>query len=100
MASALQDSGLGNIISLGGGFFVFFGIILLLFGVLTFFIGLGLWKGQNWARIVSIIFGCTNILTGAYSVVLGNYSAVIGFLLNLIIVVYLLLNKDVKSAFA
>jgi hypothetical protein len=43
-------------IPVGTAALIFSGIIFILFAVLDFYIARGLWKGQNWARILVIIF--------------------------------------------
>lgn len=85
---------------LGSGFFVAVGIILIGLGALSIFIGRGLWKGKNWARITAIIFSVLGILSGLYSVVKGNYFSLLGLLINLLIGGYLMFNSSVKSAFS
>ena len=85
---------------LGSGFFVVVGIIFIGLGALSIFVGRGLWKGKNWARIIAIIFSVLGILSGLYSVVNGIYSSLFGLLINLLIVGYLMFNSSVKSAFS
>lgn len=41
--------------NLGIAGLIFFGLVLFGFAVLDFFIGKGLWKGQNWARIITLV---------------------------------------------
>ena len=86
---------------LGGALFVV-GIILVGVGVLGFFIGRGLWKGKNWARITAIVlaligFVLTLIAVIGGSLVVGN---VISLVVDGVIAGYLLFSKSVKQAFA
>ena len=85
----------------GAGIIIFFGIILLGLGVLDFFIARGLWKGQNWARILLIIFMILGIVYALGILFIGQ---VIASLLNIVIDVligwYLIFNKNVKKFFA
>lgn len=85
---------------LGSGLFVVVGIVVIGLGVLSIFIGRGLWKGKNWARIVAIIFSVLGILSGLYSIVKGSYSSLLGMVINLVIGGYLMFNSAVKSAFS
>ena len=56
IAKSLGPLGVGFLGSLISGLAIFLGIILLAFSILDFFIGRGLWKLQNWARILVAIF--------------------------------------------
>jgi len=58
-----------------GGFPMVAGIVLLALGVVGIFVGLGLWRHQNWARIVTLIFAVLLLL----SLFSGNFlGAIIG----------------------
>lgn len=69
------------------------------FGVLYIFVARGLWKGQNWARILAIILSGQLILIG---LPFFSFSPFKLFLLavNIPIVWYLAFSPEVKSAFA
>jgi hypothetical protein len=86
--------------ALAGGLFIVMGIIILPFAVLFFFIGRGLWKGQNWARIVSIVFAAIGLASGIFSLIAGDSLSLGGILINGLIGWYLLFNVKVKEAFA
>jgi len=86
---------------LGGGIFIVVGIILIALAVLLFFIGRGLWKGKNWARIVEIIFAILGVImaiVGMFST--GIASNIVSLVFNGLIGGYLLFNTKVKEAFA
>ncbi len=86
---------------LGAGIFIVLGVIMLALGILSIFIGRGLWKGQNWARIVSIIFLTLGIISSVVSVIGGKImSGIIYLIIYVAIAAYLLFNKKVKQAFA
>ncbi len=91
-------------------------VIALGIGVLCFFIGRGLWKGKNWARITASVIAILDALTfiAMYvmtSVFLNLVSGIIPSagigkiviifftLLNLAIAGYLLFSKKVKEVF-
>ena len=87
------DSGLS-------GLFIAGGIIMIALGVLGFFIGRGLWKGRNWARIFVIILSILGVLIGVFSMVQGDVAGnIFGLAVNLIIGGYLLFSRKVKEAF-
>ena len=91
---------------LGG--FALIGMILpvflsLGFAVLYFFIGRGLWKAQNWARILVIVSAGLGVLATIIYLLLGMFKPVVDSipysLFSIGIALYLLLNKKVKEAF-
>jgi hypothetical protein len=86
--------------AIGSGLLIFVGVIIVAFAVLYFFIGRGLWRGQNWSRIVAIIFALLGVISSIYTIIVGFQ---IGTLIELLIVgfiaYYLLFDKGVKSAF-
>jgi uncharacterized membrane protein (DUF2068 family) len=46
-------------------------VMFLGFAVLEFVIGLGLWKLQNWARILTIVLLCLALLSSALGILMG-----------------------------
>ena len=86
---------------LGTSLFVVGGIILLALAALEFFIARGLWKGQNWARIVVLIFTGLSILGGVVGMAGGEIgSNIVSLVINLLIGWYLLFKANVKAYFA
>ena len=77
------------------------GVVLLAFAALSFFIGRGLWNGQNWARILAIIFAILGVLSGIGTAVsdLNLTSGIISILVDGFIGWYLLFKGDVKEFF-
>lgn len=92
---------LGASLSAGLGLGGVLAFIMILFAVLNFFIGRGLWKGQNWARILLIIFLIIGVLLGLLALFGGAYiTGILNLVINGLVGWYLLFNKKVKSAFA
>lgn len=60
-----------------GVLFVVAGLVALLFATLLIFIGIGLLKGQSWARIVAIVFAAIGLLFGILSLVSGDAEALL-----------------------
>jgi len=84
-----------------GGLLVAAGIIMIGFGVLAIFVGRGLWKGSNWARILVIVLTFLGALMSIISMVAGfDPTIIINIIINLAIGLYLLLSSSVKRAFA
>lgn len=82
------------------GLLVAGGIIMIGLGVLAFFVGRGLWKGRNWARILVIVLAFLGVLMSIISMVMGGISTgIVSLIIDLAIGLYLLLSSSVKRAF-
>lgn len=107
---------LRNAIPILGTLGFFGGIILIVLGIFGIFIGRGLWKGKNWARVVATIVATlvtlltivsfVQILTAyfgeAYIVggIISNFiKLLINLAINLAIASYLAFNSKVKTSF-
>lgn len=123
---------LGSFIVLGGSdsnytLVILFAVLLLGFAILSFFIGKGLWKGDNWSRIVAIVIAILNIIVTIAMIVIFSYlsrsmsplsggqnvqnllnifdiskfipKAIIDIVINGLIAGYLLFSNKVKEAF-
>ena len=87
--------------ALGAGLFIVIAIILIVFAVLSFFLGRGLWKAQKWARIVVIVFSVLGVLFALLAIVQGQIlNNLLSLIINAVIGGYLLFSKDVKAAFS
>lgn len=79
------------------------GISVILCAVLTLFIGRGLWKAKNWARIAVIVLFCLGVLRVGLTFIQSKavqVNGIISLVLYLLIIGYLLFSKKVKEAFA
>jgi len=87
---------------LGAGLFIVGGIILIIFSIIGFFVGRGLWKGQNWARIVAIIFSILGILFIVIGMAQGQSQTgnIVSLIVDVVIAGYLIFSKKVKLAFS
>jgi hypothetical protein len=95
---------LGTLISsigtLGSALFVVMGIVILGFGVLNIFLGIGLWKGKKWARLVVIVFSAIGIVLYVISLISQiNVMNIISLGLDVFFFAYLTFSKKVKEAF-
>ncbi|MFH1823256.1 MAG: hypothetical protein ABH817_00870 [archaeon] len=84
---------------LGSGLFIAIGVILIGFAVLDFFIGKGIWNGQNWARIVAIVLAILGFVGAISSLIEGSLSGIINLIINGGIGYYLLFVAEVKKHF-
>ena len=90
-----------DLAAVGTAIFIVLGIILIVFAVVGFFIGRGLWKRRKWARIVAIILAIIGLVFALLGVVSGQIgSNIISVIVNALIGGHLLFSKKVKSAFA
>jgi|SRR3989344_3550655 len=84
-----------------GQFNLAFAVAFILLSILLFFIGRGLWKGQNWARVVTVVFSILGILGAISGLIQGHViNGIFNIIINGIIGYYLWFNKNVKKAFA
>lgn len=86
--------------ALGTGMFIFGGLVFVGLGILNFFIGRGLWKARNWARIVAIIFAILGFISAIIILVSGEFfSSIINLIFQGAIGGYFLFSKKVKATF-
>lgn len=85
-------SALGLISGLAGGLLAgliaVMGVVFLIVGALYVFVGYGLWKFKNWARITAIVLA-----------VLGLISFPLGTIIGIIVIYLFGFDKGVKSLF-
>lgn len=85
---------------LTSGIIILFGIIILAFGVLAFFIGRGLWRLKLWAKIVTIIFAIGGFLLAIVSVFTAfRWSLIINLIVYGFIGGYLIFDKESRRIF-
>ncbi|MFO7835420.1 MAG: hypothetical protein R6V83_02105 [Candidatus Thorarchaeota archaeon] len=95
MIGALITLGLGVTIMAFGSISPFYGImggILVIFGLISFYVGYGLWTMKSWAWKLAMIVNIINIVIG---VITQNW---VGIIIPLIIVIYLN-QEDIKQRF-
>jgi len=86
----------GTLLAIG----VLLGIIMIGIGVLSFFIGKGLWKLKQWARVLVLIFLVLGILSVIFSMMRSfEFANVVGIVIDVLIGGYLIFNKEVRKAF-
>lgn len=88
--------------ALTGGVFAVIGVVFILFAILSFFIGRGLWNAKQWARVLVIIFAVLGVLNGLTTMIGGNVFIGIGIvtlIINGVIGGYIAFSKSVSRAF-
>tara|TARA_Y100000034_G_scaffold124124_1_gene171866 strand:+ start:378 stop:788 length:411 start_codon:yes stop_codon:yes gene_type:complete len=98
-AGFLSNLPLIGILSLLGGLALLGGVILLGLATLQFFIARGLWKGQNWSRILTLVFWWIGGVSTLLSIFSGNFLAIISVAVYGFLIWYLQFKKEVKSYF-
>lgn len=106
IAGARASDGSGGFGALIGALGAAAGVVFLICGVIGFFLGWGLWKLKNWARIVTIILTALNIAFSLFGLVgVVTHFNVISFVFTLVflalyaLIIWYLLTADVKAAF-
>ena len=64
------------------------GIVMIFIALLDAFVGYGLWKHKNWARIIAIVLAAIGLL-----------SFPIGTILSILVIYFFGFNKEVKNLF-
>lgn len=83
----------------------FMGLALLVISVPFGFVGYGLWKTKNWARLATIIIAGITVFSQLISVITEGFGLIVdirflpSLLINLGILLYLTLNKEAKFVF-
>lgn len=75
------------------------GLAGIVWGVLSFFTGRGLWSGQQWGKVLTITISGLYIIYAIVGWVMLGGTNYISLVINLIIVVYLIFSKGVSSTF-
>jgi hypothetical protein len=79
------------------------GVCMIVMALWALWVNVALWKGKSWARMIVVILCGFNVVSQAGQVVFLNSSiinSVLPAILFLAIALYLLLSKDVKTAFS
>ncbi len=74
-------------------------VISIMFGLFTVIVGICLMLGQNWARITAMVLSGLSIFNGLLYIMMGASFFLVNVILNVIILLYLALNRNVKAAF-
>ena len=81
------------------GFGVMSGMFAILWGVICFFVGFGIWTGTQWGRVLAIGISLLYMLLGVVSFFKLGSTNYIAVLISVIIASYLLLSVDVQSSY-
>lgn len=77
---------------------IILGGILIVIGLAYFAVAYGLWKGLNWAWVITLIVSVIGIIVGLVSLAVGNMGAIFHVIVNAI-VIYYLYRPNVKAYF-
>ena len=76
-----------------GSMIVFVGVVFIALAVLDYFVGRGLWSGQNWARILVLIFSVLSVLGSL------RHFDIVNIVIDAVIIWYLGFNKEAVNYF-
>ncbi len=74
-------------------------IFFIALGIFSVFMGRGLWKGRNWARIAQIVLALIWAVLALPEIATKPFGNTVSLIINLLIAYYLLFNLQVKAAF-
>lgn len=81
---------------LGSELFILVGAILIILGILEFFLARGLWHLRKWAKILTFLFSVFGAIASGWLIFLGQTNnGAISLFFNLLIVLYFLASKKV-----
>jgi hypothetical protein len=75
------------------------GVALILWSILEFFLGRGLWKGQQWSRIVVLVLAGLSLIGAISNLLTDVGSALLNLIVSGLIVWYLGWNVEAKAHF-
>ena len=82
------------------------GVICMVAAALSLIIGIGLWKLQNWARVLTIAFTCLGLLFSAFGILTGllHFHLILAMFRMMFVAMYALIlwymfQPHVKQAF-
>lgn len=83
-----------------GSWPILVGIVLIVFGIFSYFMGRDLLKARSWAKLVVAIVSILGVLSAILNLSGSMYaSGVFGLIVNGTIAWYILSNKEVKAFF-
>ncbi len=85
--------------SASGALLIFFGLFMLIIGVVSVFIGRGLRQGKFWARILALIFAWLGAIEQVFLIKQSPFGSIVVLLLDAYIIYQLGFNKETKKFF-
>ncbi|HEV2582531.1 MAG TPA: hypothetical protein VGT44_16860 [Ktedonobacteraceae bacterium] len=81
------------------GLVILIGIIPLILGILALILAAGLWNLRTWAFWATVILAVLNIINDIFDVTRNQGSHFVSIALWVIVLVYMLLDRNVRAAF-
>jgi|HubBroStandDraft_4_1064222.scaffolds.fasta_scaffold174715_1 hypothetical protein len=101
-ATANGATGAAPASGLAAGIGIFIGAIFLVLAIFAIFVGIGLLKLQNWARVTTIVFSVLGLLGNLNGLRGGMAGGIVGTIIGLainILIIWYMLQPGVKAAF-
>lgn len=89
------DTLAGGVLS---GVLILIGVLIFVFALLYFVVGLGLWHGKEWARITIVVVSAALLVLSLAGLLAGNIPSVIALAINIFFSVYFV-RGSVKQAY-
>lgn len=99
LSSGVVRQGIENM--LGGvfaGLLVFVGIFFLALALFYFFLGVGLWRGREWARVVVVVVSGIWLFFSLVGILVGVWPSLGSFAINAFLTWYFM-RKNVRKAY-
>lgn len=77
---------------------IILGGIFVIIGLSYFVMAYGLWTGQRWVWILTVLISASGIVVGFASIIIGTGGSILYIIVNAIIIYYLF-KPDVKTYF-
>lgn len=74
-------------------------IVAIILGILIFLLGMYLWRGKNWARIIVIILSVLGAISALTALIQGHPGRIVNLIIHVVIGAYLIFSKEVKASF-
>jgi uncharacterized membrane protein (DUF2068 family) len=78
---------------------ILIGIVPLILGILALILAAGLWNLRSWAFWATVILAIINIINDIFDVTRSQGSHFVSIVLWVIVLVYMLLDRNVRAAF-
>jgi uncharacterized membrane protein (DUF2068 family) len=78
---------------------ILIGIVPLILGILALILAGGLWRLRMWAFWATVVIAVFNIIDDIFDIARSQGSHVVGMVLWVIVLLYMLLDRNVRAAF-
>lgn len=73
------------------------GLVAIVLGIVHVLLGGGLWNGKAWAYIWVVVISAAYVIVGIIALTTIGYANYVSFILNALVLIYLLASSDAKA---